>query len=289
MGKELKIYAVYSFMKFLAASVFLLTIAIQKKEEIMNHYTVSQCMLCYNAARAAPGKLFEFGPCSDRTPSLSSPNLMVGGGHVTVANLSSVSSYTMWGFFTVMMALTGGLAIVYFTFSQSNREQNRPYVYLTMLVSFFVIAMFLMLADSIFSLYMSGGCYVGVVSANWLFAGQMIVGALTLMFALSTMVVSSDMATISMVIATICLFVVYAVYCLTVAFMHYLTNHDWKPIAFAVLCFVSIFEVPIALFGAGMVKELFTFTRTRRPHDEQLGGAQNPAFAQQGERRAMVV
>ncbi len=195
MGKELKIYAVYSFMKFLAASVFLLTIAIQKKvgfhyslrfpylffctsfcprpfrvyflikpfftpryrfspftllffypislfnswlllsplysshcqcsslqrisfpsplvfltfqipltrlrfarslqEEIINHYTVSQCMICFNAARAAPTKLFEFGPCSERTPALSSPNLMVGGGHVTVANLSSVSSRSL--------------------------------------------------------------------------------------------------------------------------------------------------------------------------------------------------
>jgi hypothetical protein len=215
----------------------------------------------------------------------------------------------MWGFFTVMMALTGGLAIVYFTFSQQHRENNRPYVYLTMLVgvvvleiqnnrgrcfsfisrqqikytttkcpltrqtiissipiqvSFFVIAMFLMLADSIFSLYLSGGCYVGVVSAKWLFAGQILVGALTLMFAASTMVVSSDAATISMMITTVCLFVLYSIYCLIVAFMHYLTNHDWKPITFAILCFLSIFEVPFAVFGAGMVKELFTISRTRR-------------------------
>lgn len=271
MSKAIKWYSVYSLIKFAALASFITVVAIERQNAITSHYNADNCMTCLNAAKTHPESLYEFDQCHLKyTPNVHGKNLLynhpVKGWFPS--NGSKVPNYAYDAFAACAIAVAAGIIVVFLSFNaRLNRENNESFVTILVLLSFFVIVLLLSLGTTVFSLYLKDGCYVQAVSAGYMDADLILSLLFVVLISLQGLLEEDDNRAPLLFISVLVLFT-YAIFSLVVAFLVFFVSHNWVPVVYALICFASIFEVPVMLLGVETVKEMLVIQRRPTPAPE---------------------
>jgi len=255
MGVKTILYSVWCWAKFVVAFSIILAVAVPRQGEIQGIYNNVTCWECYNRSLVETGTLFEFGVCNDQYVHQGGSNLMINKGYWDTSTdpSSTVKTYIWLSALLFVLGFIGASMFLFLGYLAKDIEDSEslPLLVSFVKINFYVSVGVMMLANSIWNLYLSDGCWVSPVSKSYI-VGQSVLLYMYIGFALMDGFCKGGMKLCMTIMATIILFG-YALLSIIISSITFQHSRDPHSIILVVLAFASIFEVPFGLFGFTIV------------------------------------